>query len=190
MAALPADRAALQQALLAQYPGLVAVVMRRAGDRQLAMDLLQDAIVTALTRLDAGARLQPQVIAGFVVRTALNHLRNHQRRERRRVGGTDDVDRMADEAAAAPADAFDDADQRGLVRAALRGLPTARDREAVVRFYLFEQERAQVCEGLGLTQAQFDRVISRARERMRELLERSGIRRWDVLAVLIVLIAI
>src|SRR5262249_61928985 len=51
----------------------------------------------------------------------------------------------------------------------LESLPTERDREVLRRFYLTMDDKDRICDDLGLTRLQFNRVLYRARERFREL---------------------
>lgn len=172
------------EAIVAKYPGLMSLLERRVGDRQLALDLLQDAAVTTLTKLNGGADLSSEVVAGFVFRTALNHLRNHRRHER--LLAPVDVDAALSGYAADTASAVDEiqADSnRDLVRSVLRGLSSERDREVLVRFYLDEQEKEAICADLGITSVHFNAVVSRARERLRRGLEKIGFARWDLLVL-------
>lgn len=185
----PAARLEAHEALAAKYPGLMSVLERRVGDRQLALDLLQDAVVTTLTKLDGGVDLSSDVVAGYVFRTALNHLRNHRRHER--LLSPVDVEAALSEHAADAASAVDEIQAettRDLVRRVLRGLPSERDREVLVRFYLDEQEKDVICADLGITSVHFNAVVSRARERLRRGLEKVGFARWDLLALPIVLL--
>lgn len=173
-----------QAALIAKYPGLVAVLERRTGDRQLALDLLQDAIVTTLTKLDAGADLSSEIVAGYVFRTAMNHLRNHRRHER--LLAPVDIDAALSAHVTEDAGAVESIQaeaNRELVRRVLRDLPTARDREVLVRFYLEEQDKDEICSDLGITSVHFNAVVSRARDRLRRGLEKVGFARWDLLVV-------
>jgi len=48
-----------------------------------------------------------------------------------------------------------------------------RDIQALFRFYLAEHDKKQICADLGLTSAQFNLVIHRARDRYRELYKRA-----------------
>ena len=63
-------------------------------------------------------------------------------------------------------------------------MPTQRDREVVKRFYLDEEDKDAICRDLGLSALHFDKVIFRARQRMRSLLEARGFRRNDFFSVL------
>lgn len=185
------DPTAIERALHQDYPGLVALLVRRIGDRQLAHDVLHDAIVTALDKLEAGTAVPPDVLAGFVFRTAMNHLRNLRRHQRLQREDAGPVDSLLDERSAGPAEESQQDRTRELVRRVLQGLSSHRDREMLVRFYLDEEDKMQICESLALTGPQFDRVIYRARDRLRTLIERTGCSRWDLLGLaLLVVVAI
>jgi RNA polymerase sigma-70 factor, ECF subfamily len=184
----PDDPAAIERALHHDYPGLVALLVRRVGDRQLAHDVLHDALITALDKLAAGTAVPPDVLAGFVFRTAMNHLRNHHRHQRLQREDGESVDSLRDDNAAGPAEETQRAGTRELVRRVLQGLSSHRDREMLVRFYLDEEDKTQICESLALTGPQFDRVIYRARDRLRTLIERTGCSRWDLLGLALLLI--
>lgn len=167
----------------------MAVLERRVGDRQLALDLLQDAVVTTLTKLDGGVDLSSEVVAGYVFRTAMNHLRNHRRHER--LLAPVDVDTALSGYAADTPSAVDEiqtASNSDLVRRVLRSLPSERDREVLVRFYLDEQEKDEICADLGITSVHFNAVVSRARERLRRGLEKIGFARWDLLVLPLVVV--
>ena len=180
--------AQLRATLVREYPGLTEMLVRRLGDRQLALDLLQEAVATTLHKLQSGTAVPPDVLAGYVFRTALNHLRNRRRRDRAWAEDGDALERCTDDAAS-PLEASERDATRRLVRRVLAALPSARDREVLVRFYLDEQDREQVCAALGLSALQFNQVLFRARERMRRGLERVGLRPLDMLLVLLAVLA-
>jgi hypothetical protein len=51
-------------------------------------------------------------------------------------------------------------------------LPTERDRRLLIRFYIDGVDKQQLCRELGLTPNHFDRVLLRARSRLRTIVER------------------
>jgi RNA polymerase sigma-70 factor (ECF subfamily) len=65
-------------------------------------------------------------------------------------------------------------------------MPTARDRDLLVRFYLNDESKEDICASLDLTDEHFNRVLFRARNRFRELLERRGYLKLDLLSFFIV----
>ena len=169
-------------AVYRDYPGLRALIMRRVRDPQLAADILQDAAVTTLEKLRAGQIAQPSNIGGYVYRVALNHLRNYRRKDRGALTSSEELDSLPerdDEPATAE---IDRARWALAARLMLRELPTARDRDLLVRFYLNDESKEDICTSLGLSDEHFNRVIFRARNRFRELLERRGYGKFDLLS--------
>jgi len=57
-----------------------------------------------------------------------------------------------------------------IVRTLLGELAVPRDREILVRTYLKDEDKAAICEKLGIDSAHYNRVLFRAKQRFRELL--------------------
>jgi RNA polymerase sigma-70 factor, ECF subfamily len=170
-------------AVYRDYPGLRALILRRVRDPELAADILQDAAVTTLEKLRSGEIAHPENVGGFLYRVALNHLRNHRRKDRSALSSADGLDELP----ASENDA-DWEDVRGrewatAARRMLEEMPVARDREVLVRFYLDDEDREKICRALRLSEAHFNRVIFRARNRFRELIEHRGFRKADLLTI-------
>ena len=65
-------------------------------------------------------------------------------------------------------------------------MPAARDRDILVRFYLNDEAKEEICRELRLSEEHFNRVIFRARNRFRELLEQRGFWKADLLTLVAV----
>jgi RNA polymerase sigma-70 factor (ECF subfamily) len=168
------------QAILRNMAGLRSQLARVTGNAELASDLLQDALVTTLQKLRAGELRDPEHLDGYVYRVALNHWRNLRRKDRLRVVHSGMISDTPDSAVANAAPAELEADQWArLVKQVLQEVRLVRDRELLVRFYLQDESKEDLCRAFGLTELHFNRVIHRARDRFRELLERHGLSRDD-----------
>ncbi|MBS0374433.1 MAG: sigma-70 family RNA polymerase sigma factor [Proteobacteria bacterium] len=165
------------------YRGLHALLLRRIGDPQTAWDILQDAVVTTLTKLRDGQLERPESAGGFIYRVALNHLRNHRRKDRWVRDVPIDVEHLEDTGPLPDADSGHRAQWAEIVAMVLEELPTDRDRDILIRFYLDDEDKESICRALGLSAEHFNRVIFRARERFRELMERKGFARRDFFSV-------
>jgi RNA polymerase sigma-70 factor, ECF subfamily len=169
--------------LLRDMSGLKAQLTRVTRDAELASDLLQDAIVTALQKLEAGEIEHRGQLDGYVYRVALNHLRNHRRKDKSPISGPDSLPDLVDaEGEARPGKAIAWGQFSRVVTRLLKEMSSPRDREVLIRFYLQEEDRGALCRSLALTELQFNRVIFRARGRFRELLERRGYDKGDFLS--------
>ena len=69
----------------------------------------------------------------------------------------------------------------GVVRKLLAQLKSERDRQVMVRFYLDEEPKASICKDLQLSDLQFNQVLFRARDRLRQLLSTAGFQQRDLL---------
>ena len=169
-------------AVYRDYPGLRALIVRRVGDPQLAADILQDAAVTTLEKLRAGKIAQPSGIGGYLYRVALNHLRNFRRKDRTDVSSSTDLESLPD-GDDNPDLAGDRSRWAAAARRMLQELPTPRDRELLERFYLNDECKESICSSLGLSYEHFSRVMFRARNRFRALLEERGYQKLDLLVL-------
>jgi RNA polymerase sigma-70 factor (ECF subfamily) len=174
------------QALLQDMAGLRSQLARVTGSKELAADMLQDAIVTALQKVRAGELSSRRELDGFVYRTALNHLRNHRRKARWHISDTGAAEMLADPQAGCPTEDVAAAQWTRLAREILLEV-NSRDRELLARFYLHDEPKEELCRRYGLSALHFNRVIFRARERFRDLLQSRGLGRSDFFSLLTVL---
>ncbi len=174
----------LTQGLLREMVGLRARLARITRDPEVAADILQDAIVTVLQKLHNGELTDRAQLAGYAYRVALNHWRNYRRKDKSAVSDPQETFELPDNTPGwKPAESLESAQWAKLVTKLLAEIRSERDRELLVRFYLHEESKERLCEVFGLTALHFNRVIDRARDRFRELLERRGLRKADFLSI-------
>lgn len=70
-----------------------------------------------------------------------------------------------------PAELLEKQEMGRLAVAVLSELPSVRDREVLLRHYVQAQDKSVVCSDLQISPDQFDRVIHRARMRLKEVLD-------------------
>jgi RNA polymerase sigma-70 factor, ECF subfamily len=185
-AALPvSDPVSQLAAVYRDYPGLRALILQRVRDPDVAADILQDAAVTTLEKLRAGAIAHPENLGGYLYRVALNHLRNHRRKDRSSVSSPEGLEDLADGEDDTDCERVGRSQWHVAVRQLLDEMPGVRDRDILARFYLGDEDKGKICRDLGLSQQHFNRVIFRARNRFKEILERRGYGKGDLLPVLI-----
>ena len=56
----------------------------------------------------------------------------------------------------------------------LNAMPVARDRELLIRLYVYDQDKQEICHALGLDSLHFNRVLFRAKKRFRKIVEESA----------------
>lgn len=166
------DRSA-EEALARRYgPKLEFVLRRHVREPSLAADLRQEALIVVIQRLRKEGLAEPDKLAAFLYQTAINLARGEARTFFRRNTHTD-FEAVGRAAATTPllVDRLEQRELGEMVRAVLEELSQARDREILRRFYLHEEAKESICASLELSTEHFDRVLYRARQRFRQLLE-------------------
>jgi RNA polymerase sigma-70 factor (ECF subfamily) len=166
------DRAA-EAELVARYArGVRLILLKRTGDAQVASDLCQDTFFVVIRKLRARELRDPAKLAAFVNQVAVNLSIEHFRRESRFVHSPDGIIGLE----AAHTDKYDKQVDFEAASAQLNGvlrqLAIDRDREILRRYYLSDDDKDVICRDLDLSPTHFDRVLYRAKQRMRELIDR------------------
>ena len=176
-AALTGDRQAESRMLIALRPGVLAVLRFGAFHRWVdAEDLTQETLHIVVERVRARTIDDPRKVFAFAAATARNLALNAARKVLRQQTVVDSelVDELAQNMEMEQSD-LSEQDDRQLaeaVAALLEELPTERDRQLLMRFYLDGTDKQQLCRELGLSPKHFDRVLMRARTRLRTIIER------------------
>jgi len=170
-----------------EYRGLIGLVRSKLRDRDLAADLVNEAIVVTLEHAKSGRLARTDQIGGYVFTVSMNLLRNHQRNSDNRQDLRSSVDEL-NAVAIHDRDVTEDSELRRKAQHVLESLSSIRDREVIKRFYFDEDDRQVICTDLGLTPLQFTQVISRARKRMKAIFDLEGLKREDLLSATFFLI--
>lgn len=170
----------LAATISADYAGLISLFARKLGDRSLAEDLVNQAFAESLDKLAQQQIADPSRFSGFVYGVAFNLLRNYRRRMDNRRENR--VSSAVLDTLASGASLFEQIVRERVateVRQVVAELPIERDREIVQRFYLEEHTKTFICAEMGLSPLHFDKIVFRARRRMRRLMEARGLDRPD-----------
>lgn len=153
-------------------PPAVSWALRQVGNTPDAEDLAHDALLSVLNRLRNKTLSEPAGLAGFVRQTvvyvAIGHLRKVARRNTYCVGdwaerlGAKEEDQALE---------IERTQVSARLRSTIEKLKQARDRSILKLAFFDEQPKPRICEQLDISPAQFDRIIYRAKQRLRSALE-------------------
>ncbi len=151
------------------YAGVKRHLARYIHNTSHAEDIAHDALLTVLLRLRNKSIEQPQFLDRFVYQTAKFSYYSWLRRPANQPGLFEPLAEHQD-----PMDTEQQslrAEQRRLLLVLIGTLRVERDREILRRAYIHDETKLATCEALALTTSHFDRIIFRARERLRHRLE-------------------
>lgn len=153
---------------------------RRIADQELARDIFQDAFAVVLTRLRSSPLESPERLPAFVHQTATNlALGSFRRDSRRRTHSDSDALESVADPTGSPYLSLSREQQRNAIHRLIGEMTVPRDRQLLLRYYLDEVDKTSLCAELDLSPDHFDRVLHRARSRLRELLLANGERSWS-----------
>lgn len=170
---IAAGDAAAEGALVQRYSRGILYLLRRQGvSPELAEDLHQETFRIVLERLRRKALDDPAGLVGFLRGTARNlAIAEHRKTARRRTDADPDGLEQAVNPAPGQLQTVLLDEEANIVRRLIGELPTDRDQQLLMRFYVAEEEKETICSDLGLDRLHFNRVLFRARQRFKELLE-------------------
>jgi RNA polymerase sigma-70 factor (ECF subfamily) len=153
--------------------GLGYLLTRRTGDAERARDLLQDTFCIAIGRLRSSDLDNPERLAGYLRGIAIRVAANAGRKNSKEPYSID-VDELVQVPDLQPRpDAQLSSEQlAAVVHRLLETMPVERDRELLIRLYIYDQDRSEIQEALGLDRLHLNRVLFRAKERFRKILEK------------------
>lgn len=171
---IAAGDASAEGELVQRYSrGLLYLLRRLGAPPELADDLHQETFRIVLERLRRRELDDPAGLAGFL-RGIAHNLMTAERRKTARRRTNPDEEQLEQAVHPAPSQLssvlFDE--EAATVRKLIGELPNDRDRQLLLRFYVAEEDKESICADLGLESLHFNRVLFRARQRFKELLER------------------
>ncbi|MGK0335870.1 MAG: RNA polymerase sigma-70 factor (ECF subfamily) [Candidatus Azotimanducaceae bacterium] len=167
------DSNAEQQFCLAYYNSTLALIRKLVRDPLLAEDLTQETVLAVLLRLREGKVKQPEFLNRYMMQTAKYTVIAWYRRKANQSHASIDDIPVHDKCRGAEDIVFD-GERREIVATLMGSMLVARDREVLVRHYLRDEDKMEICQEKNLTSQHFDRVISRARSRCRNLASREN----------------
>lgn len=141
------------------------------GDRARAEDLVQEVCIEVSQQVRRGLLRRSELFPHYLRQSLRNRHRSDGKAARaqteRNSVALDPIDPLQPD----PLDQLLAAERRQHVLQWILDMPQERDRELLYRFHVLQQDRDEICSELQIEPTHFRRVLSRARLRMRELIE-------------------
>jgi RNA polymerase sigma-70 factor (ECF subfamily) len=164
--------------------GITQIIVGMTGNFALAQELCQETLIIIISRLRTQPLDDPDKLPAFVAQIARNLVVAERRKDRRRKTDVDSeaIDDVADQAQGQEHDAQRES-AAVAIRKVLAEMKSIRDRSMLVRYYLRDEDKKDICRELGLSEPSFNVILFRARSRFLELLEKRGLSGEDLFFV-------
>ena len=161
--------AAAEEELVALFKEPVFHIIRRVSNNtSMVEDFSQDTFLTVIRKIRKGDLRQAESLGSFVAAVARNHTIEQMRLLRRRAGeDLGHADQVPD-TSPDPLSKLQRSVQIDELREVMKEL-IPRYRELLLRFYINEEPKEEICADLNLTSGQFDGVLHRARSRCKAI---------------------
>lgn len=163
-----------EQEMVERYSrGVIFLLRELTGDPAQADDLHQETFCLVLEKVRAGELREPDKLPAFIRQLARNlFIAEYRRDVKRPVVSGDEAMAVAPDPAPGPLTRVLDKENAAIVRRLLAELEPERDREILLRFFVAEHRKEEICADFGLSSLHFNRVLHRARRRLGDLLAR------------------
>ncbi|MCI5105158.1 MAG: sigma-70 family RNA polymerase sigma factor [Pseudomonadales bacterium] len=162
-----------EEALVRKYGRALSYILgKRTGDSERAADLQQETFLVVIQKLRSKPLDDPSKLAAYLQSTAVNLFIGEIRKESRRKTSADSS--LVEAMARSSEDSYQTLLRReagAATRQLIEELKNDRDRQILKLYYLQDKDKLEICDELELSHRHFDRVISRARLRFKELIE-------------------
>lgn len=162
-----------EKAMVEKYgKPLIFILERRTNNRESAKDLVQDTFLVVLQKLRSEPLQDPSKLGAYLQRTAINlHIGEVRKYIRRNTTADSELLETIAESEGDQHRRLVEERAKIAVRKLISELHNKRDRIILTLYYIEEDDKEVICRELDLSIRHFDRVISRARSRFRELID-------------------
>jgi len=155
------------------YRWLLFIVRKKFSRVSSHEDIVQDSFMVVITKLQKGEVNNPDTIRAYLRTTAINIGYEYLRKDKKYISAVDQES----------LDIFEDAKSDVLsnlewddginhVKQIMAELPTERDKDILTQFYFEDQDKTDICQNLDLSSEHFDRVLYRAKQRLKALISK------------------
>ena len=152
--------------------GVRFLLLQLTRDAARADDLHQETFLLTVQKVRAGELREPDKLAGFIRQTARNLFIAEYRQNAKNPKIHADQAPEPPDPAASPLSTLISRENADIVRQLLAELEPPRDREILFRFFIAEHSKEDICSDFALSSLHFNRVLHRARQRLKDLVTR------------------
>ncbi len=167
VSAVSSGKPGAEQHLVMRFrPSVHSLLMSLVKDTNLAEDLVQETLMLTIEKLRAGCIRKPHKLTSYIFSTAKFTYFGWLRKKDNQVELIDSAGECPCDSAT-PEEACMVEEEWTRMVSHISQLKMARDREILIRRYIKEESKEEICQAMVLSVDHYDRVISRARQRLK-----------------------
>jgi RNA polymerase sigma-70 factor (ECF subfamily) len=169
------DKNARNEFVQINYQWLLFIVRRKFAQSNNHEDIVQDSFMLVLSKLQKGKINQPHTILAYLRTTAINIGFEYLRKDKKFTSAIDqDFLEVIEDAKEDILSTIIWNDKIKYVKQVMTELKVQRDKDILIKFYFEDQDKPTICQILNLSTEHFDRVLYRAKERLKQIIAHHG----------------
>lgn len=166
------DKTAEKELVSNYYRGLFFILNRQTKNASLAEDLTQETFIVVIQKARNNEIKHPEKIKTYIRQTGINLLIASVRKEKRRATFTgEDIEIHAPTNDIEISRSLHSNNILSLTTQLIDELKTPRDKEILRQFFIYDKLKDEICNELDLSPVHFDKVLFRARQRLKQLIQ-------------------
>ena len=166
------DRQAEEELCRRYHRGVSIIIERQGVNQDFVCDLCQETLVMVIRKIRGGEVRDPDCLSGYIKSVARNVAIAHFRKESKIASRAEISEEVLPvESPPSQFESLLQKEQARIVRKVI-GEMKDRDQQILLRYFIAEQDKEEICHDLGLTSHDFNLVLHRARRRFKELVEK------------------
>jgi RNA polymerase sigma-70 factor (ECF subfamily) len=169
------DQLASNEFVQINYQWLLFVVRRKFAQSNNHEDIVQDTFMLVIKKLQQGSINNPNAISAYLRSTAINIGFEYLRKDKKFFSATDqEYLEVIEDCKQDILSTLIWQDKVHYVKQVMDGLTVQRDKDILIKFYFNDENKKSICAQLVLSSEHFDRVLYRAKQRLKQLIEKKG----------------
>ncbi|GAB2686962.1 RNA polymerase sigma factor [Aliiglaciecola aliphaticivorans] len=161
-----------QQLVNKYWKSLFFILKKQSDDDELANDIAQDTFLIVIDSIRNGKIENSSALGAYIRQTGINLLIAHFRKEsRRKTEFSDSIDLEYPDPSQSLINSLHSEKLLEIVQQIINELPAQRDRDMLYRYFVYGQTKKVICNEFDLSPEHFDRVLYRARNRLKQLVQ-------------------
>ncbi len=169
------DRVAGNEFVQINYRWLLFIVRRKFTHSNNHEDIVQDTFMLVINKLQKGSINNPNTILAYLRTAAINIGFEYLRKDKKFRSAIDqDLLDVIEDAQDDVLSTLIWEDRVEYVKQVMAELKIQRDKDILIKFYFKDQDKPSICTELNLSTEHFDKVLYRAKQRLKQLIEKKG----------------